>query len=329
MKSPYPYFGGKATVAAEIWKRLGDVGSYVEPFFGSGAVLLSRPHKIERQVETVNDLDGMISNFWRAIAKDPEAVAKYADWPVNECDLHARHLWLLGQKEGLADRLSGAPAYFDAKIAGWWVWGISCWIGRGWCSGGGPWVARDGVLVKSDKGDGVWKVRPHLGNNGQGVNRQLPHLGTKGNGVNRQATNLIAYFQALSDRLRSVRVCCGDWSRVCGPSVIEHGSTFGIVLDPPYAVEDRQDVYVEESRTLAKEVRDWAVEHGKDRHYRIALCGYEGEHEIPGDWSTFEWKAKGGYESQSDDRTGNCRRERIWFSPGCAKPVRSMQLNLF
>ena len=27
------------------------------------------------------------------------------------------------------------PDDFDAKIAGWWVWGQSSWIGHGWCDG--------------------------------------------------------------------------------------------------------------------------------------------------------------------------------------------------
>ena len=43
LKSPFPYFGGKRKVADEIWRRFGAVANYVEPFFGSGAVLLARP----------------------------------------------------------------------------------------------------------------------------------------------------------------------------------------------------------------------------------------------------------------------------------------------
>ena len=36
MRSPYPWFGGKAAIAAVVWDRFGDVPNYVEPFFGSG-----------------------------------------------------------------------------------------------------------------------------------------------------------------------------------------------------------------------------------------------------------------------------------------------------
>ena len=90
IKSPYPWFGGKSMVMPDVWRRFGDVRNFVDPFMGSLAPLLGRPVPFEG-VETVNDADGFICNFWRAVQADPAAVAKWADWPVNECDLHARH----------------------------------------------------------------------------------------------------------------------------------------------------------------------------------------------------------------------------------------------
>jgi DNA adenine methylase len=76
--APFPYFGGKRRVAAEVWARFGDVENYCEPFFGSGAVLLARPHgpsRGEHRIETVNDADRFLANFWRALKHEPEAVA--------------------------------------------------------------------------------------------------------------------------------------------------------------------------------------------------------------------------------------------------------------
>lgn len=155
LKAPFPWFGGKSRAADLIWPRFGDAPNYVEPFFGSGAVLLSRPS--EPQIETVNDKDGFVANFWRAMQADPEALAHWADWPVNENDQHARHAWLVRQRAGLTASLEGDPDFYDVKIAGWWVWGICCWIGGGWCSGDGPWQVDDaGQLV-------------HLGSAGRGV----------------------------------------------------------------------------------------------------------------------------------------------------------------
>ena len=151
--APFPYFGGKRRVAAEVWRRFGSVRSYVEPFFGSGAVLLARPQPFSG-VETVNDLDGLLCNFWRATKADPAAVAEAADWPVSECDLTARHLWLVERRASITERLCADPEWFDAQAAGWWVWGACAWIGSGWCSGDGPWAkGADGELVKL----------PHLG----------------------------------------------------------------------------------------------------------------------------------------------------------------------
>lgn len=86
LKSPYPWFGGKSRVMAEVWKRLGDTPNFVDPFLGSAASILGRPPFEGTRIETVNDADGHICNFWRSLQADPEAVAHYADWPVSELD---------------------------------------------------------------------------------------------------------------------------------------------------------------------------------------------------------------------------------------------------
>jgi hypothetical protein len=130
LKAPFPWFGGKSRVAHEVWARFGNVRNYVEPFFGSGAVLLGRPH--EPGNEIVNDIDCYVANAWRAMQQDPDAVAIYSDNPVNEADLHARHRWLHKQSEFRA-RMERDPDYYDVRIAGWWIWGLSCWIGDNFC----------------------------------------------------------------------------------------------------------------------------------------------------------------------------------------------------
>jgi DNA adenine methylase len=63
VKAPFPWFGGKSRAADVVWRAFGNVPNYVEPFAGSLAVLLARPH--DAKIETVNDKDGLISNFWR------------------------------------------------------------------------------------------------------------------------------------------------------------------------------------------------------------------------------------------------------------------------
>jgi DNA adenine methylase len=325
---PFPYFGGKSRVADVVWQALGDPANFIEAFAGSAAVLFMRPH--EPQTETINDADGFVANFWRAMQKDSDAVAQHADSPVLEVDLHSRHLWLLGQREKITDRLCGDPDYYDAKAAGWWAWGQSCWIGGGWCSGDGPWISENGVMVLGNAGGvnkGVHRQLPHLSDAGMGVNRgahrKRPHLGDAGRGVNRQGGGgLKEYLGGLAARLRRVRVCCGDWQRVCGPSVtFTHGVT-GVFLDPPYSESSGRDMrcYAIDCGEVAHRVREWAVEQGENPLMRIVLAGYEGEHDMPDDWRKHEWATRGGYGSPGDGAARvNRFRERLWFSPHCLR----------
>lgn len=314
MSAPFPWFGGKRKVAEEVWRRFGRVANYVEPFFGSGAVLLGRPDPVG--VETVNDKDGLIANAWRALRDAPDDVAAWCDWPVNENDLHARHAWLVERRAVLTAQLEGDPEYYDARIAGYWIWGIACWIGGGWCSGDGPWQV-DGhrqLVHLGDAGQGVQRRRVHLGTAGRGVHRKRVHLGDAG-----QGQGLRAWFTAIATRMRFVRVCSGDWSRVLGPSVtVCHGVT-GVFLDPPYAdtAERSPGLYAEDCLRVAHDVREWCVSHGDDPMLRIALCGYEGEHVMPTSWDCHGWNAGAGYSGRSAQSERNGRRERVWFSPHC------------
>jgi DNA adenine methylase len=311
MKAPFPYFGGKSKVSKTVWSRFGNIPNYIEPFAGSLAVLLGRP--TAPKTETINDADCYLSNFWRSLSSDPEGLAREADWPVNEADLLARHKWLIAQKE-FRDRMRTDPFYYDLKIAGWWVWGLCSWIGQDWC------------YSESEQ-------LPHLGNAGMGINRKLPHLGDAGRGINRKlphlgdaGRDLSDYFSQLSNRLRKVRVACGDWIRVVGESVtIKHGTT-GVFLDPPYSGKRNQS-YNDDRPGLAQEVFQWAVENGNNPLYRISVCGYEGDYDFPDPWEKIEWKANGGYGNQADlEGRENSHKERIWFSPYCLKPAKQQSL---
>jgi hypothetical protein len=163
-----------------------------------------------------------------------------------------------------------------------------------------------------------------LGTAGQGINRQLPHLGNAGRGINRQLPNLgnagraWAHLQPIAERMRNVRVACGDWQRVCGPTVTEKHGLTGLFLDPPYP-EGEID-YNAGSRETFQDVNAWCVANGDNPLLRIAVCGYESDHanlEALG-WTAHNWKAKGGYGSQSKGQgRENSKRETIWFSPHC------------
>lgn len=316
LKAPFPWFGGKSRVAHLVWDALGNTPNYIEPFFGSGAVLLQRPHK--PGVETVNDLDGYVCNFWRAVRFAPGYVGRYADWPANENDLHARHAWLVSQRDRLSRQLEGDPDWYDAKIAGWWAWGVSCWIGAGFCSGKGPWQVVDGQLI-------------HLGNSGQGVHRQRIHLGDGGQGVKKREGAVVLWMNELSERLQNVRVACGSWERVLGPmATFKHGTT-GVFLDPPYGEGAKRTsrLYRCDSESIAAEVRQWCMENGDNPLLRIVLCGQVGEHEAlqSQGWNLIRWKRNTGYAGYGNGQgRKNADAECLWLSPNC---VPSQQLGLF
>jgi hypothetical protein len=403
LKAPFPWFGGKRRVAHVVWRAFGhNINNYVEPFCGSCAVLLGRPGG-PGKIETVNDRDRMIANFWRAVTYSPEETAYHADWPVNEADLHARHAWLVAQLPMLREQMHEDPHYHDPMVAGWWVWGICQWIGGGWCvepqnhkhpkldgigkgihsDSGHPkernangdhlgmgvhagsstlshqiphlavtdGVANRGVHVRS-----VERKRPHLAGMDKGVNRtqstwnkriwlrRRPAISTAGQGVhlpslgNDRGINGVdappcsSWFGFLQERLRRVRVACGDWKRVVGPSVLGKGKNVGgrrpcaVFLDPPYGHELRDSgLYAEDELGVAAQVARWAIENGDDPDLRIALCGYKKEHKMPDNWTVYEWKAARGYSSAKNK---NREQERIWFSPHCL-PIVDAQQALF
>ena len=302
----FPYFGGKRRVAAEVWRRFGVVDGYLEPFSGSLAVALANPHPEALKSETVNDLNGFICNFWRSVAAQPEAVARAADWPVNQIDLTARHKWLREQRSDLAAALAADMNHCDPQVAGVWVWGLSQWIGSGFC--------------KTPRPD----TRPHLGHHGMGVHSlgQRPHLGDRGLG------GFYDLYRRLAIRLRMTRVACCDWSSLKS-ALHNDAAAWGLFLDPPYTAESGRDPSLYSPAgddsghlTLGHEVATWAIGLSEERpEVKIALCGIEGEYPIPKTWARFHWGTS-GYSYG-----GRARCEVIWFSPSCADS--SKQASLF
>jgi hypothetical protein len=351
-KAPFPWAGGKSKAAPLVWELLGDPANYVEPFAGTMAVLLNRPHLPNRTYhsETVNDADGLLVNAWRAIQLDPDATAEAASWPVSEADLHARHTALIRWRtDHELEHLMGDPLWCDPVMAGWWLWGVCCWIGSEWCHGtNGPWWPDDNDrLTKRTNPDtpGVFRQRPALTNNGMGVNRPvLREPGAEFHDVT--MPELRRWFSWLQARLRHVRIINGDWSRVTGTGAVQvltvrRGSGHaGIFLDPPYsAAAGRAELYGHtEDFDVANDVRDWCVEWGGRPDYRIVLAGFEGEgHEELRDlgWTEHEWFAAGhltgGYGQQKRGGTHQQHRERLWASPACVSPacVSDRQQELF
>jgi len=304
LKAPFPYFGGKHRAAPIIWQALGDPGGYVEPFAGSAAVLLARPSVTGGRVETLNDADGWLVNTWRSIQLSPDAVAGASSGPVTEIDYHARLAWLEARRDAdLVAWLEGDPEHHDAKAAGWWLYVSACAIGRPRQSG--PWRVVDGHLRK-------------VGDAGRGITRELPHLGDGGQGMlSVNVTSLQTYMQALSARLASVRITCGDWKRVVTPSAVRAtrggDGSVGILLDPPYATSG--DLYRHVDADVSHAVREWCLT--ADATLRIVLCGFEEDHDalLTHGWRKVQGKAGSGSGFSTDAKAH--KRERLWLSPAC------------
>lgn len=73
MKAIMKYPGSKWSMASWIISHFPDHHSYLEPFFGSGAILFN---KTRSHIETVNDLDGNVINLFEWIKNDPEKLAR-------------------------------------------------------------------------------------------------------------------------------------------------------------------------------------------------------------------------------------------------------------
>ena len=76
-KPPFPWLGGKGRLADEISARLPGPSrelTYVEPFFGGGAIFFSRRPS---GVEVVNDANGEVIHFFRTLRDKPDELVGY------------------------------------------------------------------------------------------------------------------------------------------------------------------------------------------------------------------------------------------------------------
>lgn len=289
LRAPYSYFGSKARVAKVIWQGLGELSNYVEPFCGSLSILLSNP-KIPK-IETVNDINYNITNFWRSISNDPEGVAKFADYPVNEIDLHAKQKWLTCQTTiDFKNKLEENIDFYDVKIAGYWIYGMGASIGDNW-------------------------LKP------KGL-KAMPMLSSAGGGIHGLSNNILDWFKSLQERTKRVRICSGDWKRVITPSITFNNKGLstkditGIVLDPPYDLSNRDKVYINEFN-IYKEVCEWAISNSDNNRLRIVVCGYNGDFTFPNNWKTYSWTSSGMGNMGNDRGRENSKKEMIYFSPNC------------
>lgn len=309
MRAPFPWFGGKASVAEMVWRRLGRPKQYIEPFCGSAAMLLAAPAKAP--LEVINDLNGFVGNFWRAVKHQPRKVAEWADYPVSHIDLGARHRWLM-EHRGDLDGLHDPDWPGDAKVAGWWLWGQCCWIGSGWCDWSGQ------IPHATDAGRGVQAVGqiPHAADAGMGIQAhgKIPHAANAGMMTSGGETAL-RWLGELSQRLERVRIVHGSWDRCLNNHY--GGDDTAVFLDPPYLAYEK--LYGDDA-PVAAEVAAWAAE---NPNIRVAVCGHAGDYALDG-WDAVPWGR--GRHTYGSSKTADS--ECVWFSPACLPDVPA-QADLF
>jgi len=301
LKVPYIYFGGKSRVAHVVWEGLGKIEQYVEPCLGSGAVLLARPLHFKCR-EVANDIDLLLTNFWRSLSLKPDQVIRHAQSPCNEIDLIARNNWLVNTQNDWRQKFVDDPEYCEPKHAGWWVWGASIWLGQGWCK--------------------------------RLVGKALPRLSGQG-GIHRFSVDSIEdYLMGLSRRMFRVQIACGDWNRVVTPgaTTVSNNGVVGVFLDPPYDDPGRSaGLYRHDNQIVSKRMRCWAVNNGDDPKFRIVFAGYFDQHDdkFPENWRRYQYTGPSSYQTTASAAQGNGnnlnrKKECLWFSPHCVQPKRGL-----
>ena len=211
------------------------------------------------------------------------------------------------------------PDFYDAQVAGWWVWGVNAWIGAGWCPGTGrgstpatasasapPRQRRAGRGTTAphlgNAGRGVNRKRPHLGDAGQGVNRKRPHLGDAGQGVNRQrptsatpggrATTTWSTGRTSSATSRSspgdsaTSASAAATGRASAPAAPCRTGPRSACSRPRTSATSALQTCTRSTTTRFPRRSDWCLEHGDDPRLRIVLAGYRAEHDdlMPDTW---------------------------------------------
>ena len=224
--------GGKRRWAEKIWERLGNPDNYIEPFYGSGAVLLHRDKPCAREV--ISDISPHIVNFWRAVRAEPLDTALAADYPTYHDDLHARHKWLILWAREFGERVQSDESFYDTAAAGWWVWGICSWIGgASWCIDRGDVAVSNSIqktIANPSSGGGVQAQRVNIPRvQGRDLAEHIIGSGTR----------LQGWFDLLSRRVADVRMINGDWKEALDQSLINSSDTTAVLLDPPYKMDKR------------------------------------------------------------------------------------------
>ncbi len=121
IRSVLKYPGSKWNIAKELVNLIPSHHSYVEPYFGSGAVLFNKPPS---DIETVNDLDSNVTNLFRCIQKDPDQLARLVMTTPFSREVYEKQFDETLQTQKISD--------FERAVG----FLIKCWQGHGFRTNG-------------------------------------------------------------------------------------------------------------------------------------------------------------------------------------------------
>jgi DNA adenine methylase len=109
------YPGSKWNIALRLADLVPPHHSYVEPFFGSGALLFNKPSS---DIETINDLDSDVTNLFYCIQHDSERLARLVMTTPYSREIYEQQFF--SYFSGHASRYQRAAGFL-----------IQCWQGHG------------------------------------------------------------------------------------------------------------------------------------------------------------------------------------------------------
>lgn len=137
------YPGSKWNIARQLVSLIPEHHSYVEPYFGSGAVLFNKPPS---DIETVNDLDSDVVNLFLCIQEDSERLARMVMTTPFSREMYDSAF----DFEDFITEVIGEEPYRKAL-----VFLIKCWQGHGFRTSGGK-VGWKNDVVGREKAYALW-----------------------------------------------------------------------------------------------------------------------------------------------------------------------------
>lgn len=143
MRTVLKYPGSKWNIARQLVGLIPEHHSYVEPYFGSGAVLFN---KTPSDIETVNDIDNDVVNLFLCIQEDSERLARMVMTTPFSREMYDSAF----DFENFITEVIGEEPYRKAL-----VFLIKCWQGHGFRTSGGK-VGWKNDVAGREKAYALW-----------------------------------------------------------------------------------------------------------------------------------------------------------------------------